>query len=902
MCLGVRSWGQAIRGLEPTGFIGTSHFEIFYSRGLEKEASRLAGFADSTLARIEAIFGDIPFSGRIPVLLTDIQPELNGYSTSYPSNRIVLYLAEPDLRDALATFDDELKLVFTHELVHAVNLNEKAPFWKLLAAIVGDVCSPVAWTMPYALLEGTAVWVESDNSTGEGRLNDPAALETVRIDLEQGLKRSIWDVSGVLEYPGSGSLPYLYGGLYIEYFAQRYGKEALAEIWRAAGEGNIFGGFDGAPGISGIVENITGRKSGEVWNDFLDWAHGRLGLGSGSPGASNDRLLLRGRFGPIASDGKKIYYLDLVKMGVFALDTGLADGPADAAAPAVRLFDADSYLKGIRLGNKGKSLDLEWIRTEADGTRKPQDYEYDLESGELRPKAGASGQAAPGSVETRLGTHEWEYRLLRIGPRIVPGRVSRGGKMEYLEIPEGSLRSMQPESDSLIALSLAPPGSGSKIAVLREESGKWEILLQKSSPPGGAHLPAFAGGTKIAYTAWLPEGKEELRLMDFSAALDSGLFEATEARWLDLPARQNDPSNAGLAEPKGKTALFPRALASVRYPYIGNESAGLVAMGSDLTERLSWKAIAGWEFDSKIPETGLEIRLDASGHDFQLTISDSSMPSHSGYARVSGASLSWGYTRRMLPVTRAISLGAFVSASGVRDSYTPSLWLQPGWDHSSLGGGISLSYSDLAYDTFAPFNLRGGSVSLAGDYEYLPGIAQAVSLSGSVVLATARPGIKLSAFGTFCPWGSLRFLPSGRYFRVSGVSRGSAIPIRYPYYEEYSALNSGSPWYGFAEIEARILSVETGRIAKPVRLPFMPGFALRRFSILTGLRAAAMEVSMMTILPASGFLRLETDFALLAGFASHSHCLASIEAAYAFDSTLSGGTPLFINLGFGVWY
>jgi hypothetical protein len=76
--------------------------------------------------------------------------------------------------------------------------------------------------MPQALVEGTAVWVESrlgeEGIGSPGRLNDPAALETVRLERARGQSRSLWDVSGLVDFYGAGNLPYLYGGLFADFF------------------------------------------------------------------------------------------------------------------------------------------------------------------------------------------------------------------------------------------------------------------------------------------------------------------------------------------------------------------------------------------------------------------------------------------------------------------------------------------------------------------------------------------------------------------------------------------------------------------------------------------------------------------------------------------------------------
>jgi len=223
-----RVQAQLLDSLQPVLHFQTDSFDIYAPPNQESQAVRLSGFADQTYGMLCEFFGVKASAGRIPVLLSDIQYSLNGYTTLYPSNRIVILLASADPRSQLATMQDELYSVFLHELVHYVTLNGRSTGWRALAWLLGDWVAPEVWMMPQALVEGTAVWAESRLGGHEalpdafgldrvgrgrvGRLNDPAALEIVRMERAWGKERSLWDVSGLADFYGAGSLSYLYGG------------------------------------------------------------------------------------------------------------------------------------------------------------------------------------------------------------------------------------------------------------------------------------------------------------------------------------------------------------------------------------------------------------------------------------------------------------------------------------------------------------------------------------------------------------------------------------------------------------------------------------------------------------------------------------------------------------------
>ena len=937
--------GQAIRSFSSVGHLKTDSFDIFYAESLSNQAYRLASFADACLGDLEGFFGFAPIGRRIPVLLSDIQGDLNGYSIPYPANRIVMYLNGARTGGELSSLEDELYSVFIHELTHTLTLNARSPFWAALAVAAGDFIAPAAWIAPNLLVEGTAVWVESrtwprsaeaaghgeSGGLGEGgtipspgRLNDPAALEPVALDLKRGERPSLWDLSGVADYPGSGSMPYLYGGLFSSFMAERYGEEAIPALWRKASAGNIFKGFDGTFYGDGILGEVAGKPPTALWDDFLAWAEGpateegsKADPGIGAAG---------GRVGAFATDGTRLYYVDLERQGVFSLDLS-----ATGRNPPTFLFPADGAIESLSVSDDGESLDIDWIRQGPHGELLPAAYSFSLEKKRLRFLGDREVEAAGAAMENLRDPaaepflHQadkdlpsgYVYGLIKLGTRSMPARVDGDGSVEVLDSPLVFVRSISPrwrrdtEAGGLrIALSAVLPGGISKLAVLREESGGWKLYLQKEAPEGGVHRPVPFASESYLYLAYRGEGVRELRMAQADEEALSSAFVSLESAWRPLREMRKPADPVGKAILPSKTAgitavlrptLFPSLLASSRYPYVDTESAGLVFTGSDLTERLAWKSTAGWNFPTAVPEASIALQLSVDSHSLSLAAADRALPASDSTpaSRLSGVSLGHFFYRLLLPVYRYVFVNSTASLFGLQSAYAPVDYFSPSFDYTSVGGSVAVGYSSIRKGPFAPFDQRGLSLTTAADYETLPGLADAFSFSCGLGAALPKPALKISLFGSLSPGGNLRFRPAGRYFSVSGAYYPSALAATFPDYMEYGALSEGSSWYLFGEAKLRLATIETGKRLVPVRLPFLPSWTLRRVSLWTGLRAAALDSSSALALPASAFAKAEFDFALLAGLAAEGHIKVQIEGAWAFSPSLAGGKALHFDFGLG---
>lgn len=515
---------QDIDGLEAVGHLQTQRFDIYYAQALKPQAERLTGFADVTLDELVKFFGTetetMPrFNARIPVLLSDRSPYLNGYSIPYPSNRIVIYLAKDGITNELASLDDELYYVFLHELTHMVTMNMRSPFLTLAAKVFGDFVSPPIWMIPDAIMEGTAVWVESNADTvapasrrraalsagagddlepsgieaQQGRLHDPAALEPVFIDLQGDGADSIWTVSGLDDYPGAGSLAYHYGALLTQFLTDRYGVEIVSKLWSAAATGNITKGYDGTLTSKGIVEEITGQKHEVLWSEFLNWlrdedmAPQNASVQASITAASNaaapssasnmQEVTLAGRrVGAFTVGSGELFYVDVDKNAVFSVPlSALIDTNAKKTSrKATRLFAADGLVERLRLSEDGKSLFVDWVRWDATGKIVPALYRFDLQTQKLslvgdREKSKNWLDVGAGLPESDVTVSGYTYGLFRQGPAIVPARKAKDGSFEMLAGAPPFVRSLSVYSDTTysdtLCSDMTTEGSQSKLGL-----------------------------------------------------------------------------------------------------------------------------------------------------------------------------------------------------------------------------------------------------------------------------------------------------------------------------------------------------------------------------------------------------------------------------------------------------
>ena len=203
----------------------TKYFDIIYSEKNLTTADILYQNADSIFEELAAEYGTVP-NFRLPVVITTTVEQFNAYYSDSPYNRIVVY--DTAQIEDLAVFSQTLLMTFTHELTHAMTYNLKGKTVGTLGKIFGDAFAPHYITVTSGMAEGATVAYES--SKGEGRLNDPYALQMIRQAKIEEKFPSYSDVKGSADvYPRNSF--YYFNGAFADYLQKNFGMHKYAEFW-----------------------------------------------------------------------------------------------------------------------------------------------------------------------------------------------------------------------------------------------------------------------------------------------------------------------------------------------------------------------------------------------------------------------------------------------------------------------------------------------------------------------------------------------------------------------------------------------------------------------------------------------------------------------------------------------
>ena len=209
--------------------LATEHFVIYFHRGEERLAARLAVIAEEVRRRLEPALG-VPRQQRTHVVLADQTELANGAATPLPYNTIAIYPATPAGSELIGNTDDWLQLVFAHEYAHIVHLDRSRGWSTAVRSVFGRV--PLAFPnlfLPKWQIEGLATFEESSlTSGGRLRAGDFRAIE--REVARAGTFVPIDRVNGGLtSWPG-GYAPYAYGAGFHEYLATARGDATFRQL------------------------------------------------------------------------------------------------------------------------------------------------------------------------------------------------------------------------------------------------------------------------------------------------------------------------------------------------------------------------------------------------------------------------------------------------------------------------------------------------------------------------------------------------------------------------------------------------------------------------------------------------------------------------------------------------
>lgn len=210
--------------------ITTEHFYIHYHQGEEQLAPRAARMAEDVHARIAPLMGWTPRE-RTHVILTDHVDASNGSATTFPFNRIEIYVSAPgaDPSSPIEYYDNWLNLVLTHEYAHILHLDQSRGAPRLLQRVFGRI--PLTFPnsfSPLWMTEGLATLIESE-ATDAGRLKGTFLDMVLRTAAEENRWPAEAQASGLTATWPAGNARYLFGSKFLSWLKEREGLPKLTE-------------------------------------------------------------------------------------------------------------------------------------------------------------------------------------------------------------------------------------------------------------------------------------------------------------------------------------------------------------------------------------------------------------------------------------------------------------------------------------------------------------------------------------------------------------------------------------------------------------------------------------------------------------------------------------------------
>jgi hypothetical protein len=207
----------------------SQHFTISFLDGHQRNAARALDIAEHVHNELLPFFKKEP-QQRTEMVLVDDYDVSNGWASVFPFAQIRLIMSPPDDVTSLEVNDEWLHTLIRHEYVHIMHMELAGGAVAALRHIFGRnfFLFPHALT-PSVLLEGLAVYLESNKELGYGRLQSASYEMQMRMQVAGGELKDLQQVAvASREWPFAS--PYLYGAYFIEYLVDTYGEQKLQQF------------------------------------------------------------------------------------------------------------------------------------------------------------------------------------------------------------------------------------------------------------------------------------------------------------------------------------------------------------------------------------------------------------------------------------------------------------------------------------------------------------------------------------------------------------------------------------------------------------------------------------------------------------------------------------------------
>jgi hypothetical protein len=607
--------------------IHTPHYDIHYHEPLGRMARRVAAVAERAHSSLVEVLGSGP-SQTVHIVLTDDSDSANGSATALPFDIMRLYAEPPEDLSPLGEYDDWLTTLVSHEGTHIVHLDQATGVAAIINTILGRVYMP-NHVNPRWLLEGYAVWQETELTSG-GRLRSSLWDMYMRMD---ALEDRLWDldqVSTIADRWPHGNAAYLYGSHFIRYIADRYGREALAEITHEYADAIL------PYGINRAAEHATGLGFVELYEDFLEERRthyadqaaevAALGIREGrrlthhGEIARAPRWSREGELFYVQGDNRSRYEVRRVDPGTGEVDEVIARGDSDASFALTPdgtavfysrrdvhrdyYYFADLFRRDLRTGEETQLT--EGLRArEPDVSPDGRWITFTTSRSGTSHLMLARTDDVAGTLETLVSSADFEQvftpRFSPDGETIAYSRWTAGGYRDVVLVDRATGRLQEVTHDRAQDTGPTFSPDGAYLYFSSDRTGIANLyayhlasgtLRQVTNVMSGAYQPAMSpDGTALAYIGYTSYGFD-LFVMDLGpeGASPEGFRAASAYVDRHPPASETDPLFTAEATAYDPFAtIYPRSyFVDLVQDSFGGMQLGLSTAGEDVAQFHSW--------------------------------------------------------------------------------------------------------------------------------------------------------------------------------------------------------------------------------------------------------------------------------------------------------------------------
>jgi hypothetical protein len=256
-------------GFDHWKILKSKHFVCFYKPEYRNNAENLLSSLEATKERVDKITG-----GEIKkanVVLNEAGLYSQGFLT-WPDYSIHITTFPPHLGEMGNTYD-WYKEVGVHEYTHLSQIKNKKGLNKVFSALFKGNPFFEPSLVPLWITEGIAVYTESQFSPYSGRLNDGDYRAKIGFLSSNNIFPSINEATHLPLSFFNLEGPYLFGGEFFSYLAERYGEGSVTEFFNIIGRqwwGNITMSILPFPffTVDQAAKKAFGKGFPELWKEW----------------------------------------------------------------------------------------------------------------------------------------------------------------------------------------------------------------------------------------------------------------------------------------------------------------------------------------------------------------------------------------------------------------------------------------------------------------------------------------------------------------------------------------------------------------------------------------------------------------------------------------------------------